>query len=180
MAGEDFGELLEGFDMLGQLVEGITRSEYAMYFLVLTVISVLFATLLRALLSKVPMFEGEGDKKVNGFGNTIAWCISLLSVMSIGWGMRDKSTEYVVTTLSGPYGGFMIFLGCITLAYCLYKGMEAYYKWVRIVFAAVPTGFLYLWFLKFSADVDYLSGYVLLCGIAFIVGFLILAFGKDD
>jgi len=180
MAGE-WTELLEGLDMLGELFEGIANSPYAMYFIVLIVFTVLFWNILRALLSKVPMFAGDGDQKVNTYGNITAWCISILAILSIGWNMRGQSVDAVVNALAGPQGVFMVMILGLVLGYSLYKGFEGYKKAVRVAIALFGSGTIYVWLLGYTQrSTGYLQMYWLLSIIAFIVGIVLHFKGRDD
>ena len=135
----------EGFEMLGRMVEAIFNSDYALYFLVLTIITILFANILRMLLSKIPMFQGGGDQTLNSYGNVTAWCIAFLAVISIGWRTKDVGVRGIVQGLAGPYGWLMVFVLAMVAGTGVYRGLEGHRKEVRMAFGLGVGMIIYTW-----------------------------------
>lgn len=175
MAGSEFDGMWDGFNVLGEFISGLFKSEntLALYFVVLLLMTVVIWSILKVILSKVPIFKGEGDATLNAPGNIIAWCISLLTIISIGWQMREKGgPEYMIEALTGPYGNIVMFAAMIILAYSTYQGMEDQDKWSRILYSFGPALAIYFWFTSYSArgmsPVAFLFAFFLL--VIFIIG----------
>jgi hypothetical protein len=122
----DIKDMSDGLAYIGEFLKQIMSDENAMLFLVLGIIALMLATLLRKLLGKIPLFEPQGDLPCNGQGTVIAWCMSLLSVLSIGWMAHTKGigTAALVTAMVGPYSMYFIMLITILGTYWVFKGCE--------------------------------------------------------
>jgi hypothetical protein len=139
MADTGYFQLAGGFDSVGKGINLLFKSSYGVYFIVLLIITLLFKNIITSVIGKVPIFEGSGDQKVNASGNAIAWCISLLAVISIGYGMRNSGPDRVVTALAGPWGIFMIGALGVFVGYSIFKmceNLSKYSRWAWTI--AVP------------------------------------------
>jgi hypothetical protein len=165
MADSGVNSLIDGFKTLGDLISGIFKNEHALFFVTLAVFLILIYTLIKAVLKKIPFFEG-GDNSVNTQGNVVAWCLALLSVISIGWGMKDKGADYMVQAIAGPFGmGLIVGLG-IAVFYGTIKTLEntslkPNAKWgVSLLLTLLITG----WFFGHAVE-----GFVGLWGLILII-----------
>jgi len=138
-------DMMEGFETLGQFIHEIFNSPYALFFVVMAVITVLFAFIFKLLLSKIPMFEGTGDKKVNSFGNVISWCLSLLAVISIGWQTKEAGVEGLINAFGGPWGTFIVVALSILAGYATYKNLESASDKVRRWASGLVGGTVFFW-----------------------------------
>ena len=84
MVEQGITSMVEGFNSIGNFIYEIIRKPYAMYFISLFFFTLLIVTIIKTALKRVPLFEGSGDSIVNPQGNIIAWCIGLLSSLSLG------------------------------------------------------------------------------------------------
>ncbi len=144
MADQGMTDLVDGFKTLGKFIHEIFKSKYALYFLVMTVCTVMCAFLFKALLSKIPMFEGSGDQKVNTYGNVISWCLALLAMASLGWQTKGE-VDALVNGLAGPWGVFMIVALSMLAGVGMYKNMESSAERVRRWAAIVVGGLVFFW-----------------------------------
>ena len=131
MADTGLGSLGEGLGQFGKLFEEVFKNEYASFFIVLIILSILFATILKRLVGKIPIFEGGGDLSVNAQGNVVSWCISLLCVLSIGWMTKDQGPSAIVGSLVGPWGYLIVIIMTMLLAYSVYNQTDNMQPWAR-------------------------------------------------
>ena len=144
------GEMVEGFHTIGEFLNKVFKDKYAMYFLVLLTLWLLLNSLLKALLKKIPMFEGDGDRPVNAQGSVVAGTISLLMVLGIAWQARKEGPEAIVTAFAGPYGYYAIVLLTMLAGYLVYKNTENLSDKTRTALTAVGASIVYF----------YLTGYI--------------------
>jgi hypothetical protein len=123
---QDITDLKDSLAYFGKFLELVMKDENAMLFLVLLIVALMLATLLRKLLGKIPIFQGEGDAPCNGQGTIIAWCMTLLTVLSIGWNAYQKKigTTALVSAMVGPYSLYFILLLSAFGTYWVYKACE--------------------------------------------------------
>jgi hypothetical protein len=122
----DITEMKDGLAYIGKFLELVMNDENAMLFVVLTILVLMLATLLRRMLGKLPLFQADGDLPCNSQGTIIAWCMSLLCVISLGWFAHEneQTTEQLVNTLIGPYSMYFIILLTVLGTYWVYKACE--------------------------------------------------------
>ncbi|MFT4303301.1 MAG: hypothetical protein ACMXYG_01940 [Candidatus Woesearchaeota archaeon] len=141
-------DLIEGIRILGEFVKGIFQNEMALFFVLLTILTIMIWNLVRILLSRVPVFKGSEQNTVNSQGNIVAWCISLLSVISIGWGFIKEpgsSVDAFISAITGPWGVLIIFATCAFLAWSIYSGMQNSDNITRLLFSLTIAGGLYFY-----------------------------------
>jgi hypothetical protein len=137
-------ELAKGFSDIGKFIKEVFESEFGLYLIVLIVITILFANILRMLLSKIPIFIGEGTNKVNSYGNVTAWCMAILGTVAIGWKTKGN-VDGLIRGLAGPYGIFLVIALATTAGYGVYKGLENFRKIVRIWLGFLVGAIIYAW-----------------------------------
>lgn len=174
---KDIKELVGGLETIGQFIRKVTESKYAMYFITLLVFMILCATLLRTIMSRVPLFKGDGDKAVNSFGNTIAWCISILATLSIGWQMRNKGVDVIVNALAGPYGVFLIMLLVGATVYGAYSASQGQPQSIRMFWGLLVGGLL-MAFLNYFAFHDSIYMWIFFVSVAIGGNIIALKHGK--
>lgn len=180
MQDNNLYQLVEGFDMLGEFLAFLFQSEQSMYFLVLVIFAVMFKYLLTGLMKKLPMFEGSGDRDLNTSGSVVAWCISLLSVMAIGWQTREMGMGAFVTAMVGPYGVFMAVVLGLMLGYGIWKNLDGYRAGVRRMWAILGGALVYFWMLGFIInDTGLLGLFIVLTLLGFAAAGLTHLFGKE-
>lgn len=146
MAVDDYSGLVEGFEMLGEFVRGVIESPDAMYFIVLLLLLLMMVSIVKRLLGKIPFFEGDGDLPVNTQGNIVAWCLSLLAILALGWSMRNQGPEAVVRTILGPYGFWATILVTVLAGYAIYANTEqAAYRATRWCFTLLGSSVVFGW-----------------------------------
>ncbi|MFT4297775.1 MAG: hypothetical protein ACMXX5_01135 [Candidatus Woesearchaeota archaeon] len=161
-------DLGDGFKILRDFVEQIIQNEHAMYVIILVVTTILFANILKMLLSKMPMF-GEGGQ-VNKYGNVTAWCIAILGVLSIGWRLRGNA-EDLITGLAGPYGILFIVAMSIYTGYGMYRVLENHAQTTRLLWGVTTGGALFIWWSSVIAGTPLRLGSII---IPFIIGLIVV------
>jgi hypothetical protein len=145
MVDQGITDMVDGFKTLGEFIHKIFESDYALYFIVLATLIIMFTYIFKMLLSKMPMFEGTGDQKVNSFGNVISWCLSLLAIISIGWQTKEAGVKGLINGFAGPWGAFIIIAISMFAGYGVYKNLENSSNRVRRWAATVVGGLIFFW-----------------------------------
>lgn len=174
---QEWDALIEAIDSLGQLVADIHKSEYAMYVLTLSILCFLLVTILKVVLKKIPIFS-EGED-VNKYGNIVAWCISLLSILGIGWNMwqqQGQTVNGIVNSLISPYGSFIIIFFTMAAAYAGYSNAKDFAKWPKIAWTLIPgiTVFFFMYGYT-SGNPELASVFLIVCAIVFVFGLIMRA-----
>lgn len=180
MANE-FADLAEGLGQFGQMFEAIFKNEYAVYFIVLFILALMINSLLKKLLSKIPIFEGDGDREVNKSGNVISWCISILCIISLGWSTKNQGPGSIVNAFAGPWGSFLIIILAFLAGYSTYKSTEncrpVVQKACSFAAAAFVISYLGSFLLGYDKSIGVTATIGADIGIAIFVGFLIIIGG---
>jgi hypothetical protein len=144
MVQKGITDLFTGLKDIATFIEKALGNKHIVYLLVLISVAILFATLLKSVLRKIPGFQGEGTDKVNGYGNITAWCMSSLAVISIGW-KAQGNIDKLIDGLAGPYGLLMIAALSIAAGYGMYNLFETKRKNVRLAVGLFTGGLLFTW-----------------------------------
>jgi hypothetical protein len=159
-----FKQLAGGLENLGSGIRAIITKEDAAFFIVMVILSILFATLYKALLKKIPLFEGSGDTPVNSSGNVVAWCLSLLSVFAIGWYTKDQGTKAVIDGIAGPFGVWVIVLMLGFLGWGVYSNLESFPTRWRFGYTIFTCILVYLVLIKGFFNGDWGLFFILIFG----------------
>ena len=141
-AQPDIDNFVNVFSTIGEFLEALFNSEYAVFGITVISLTVLFYNVFVPLIAKIPVFKGEGNNTANKYVRVVAFCLALLCSLGIFGliylnGGASNVREIVDNTL-GPFATFAgIALGLLMfgLVYFGFKDLDPSERWKRSMWA---------------------------------------------
>jgi hypothetical protein len=154
---------------IGKEIQNILRNEFAVYGILVIICIILFNSIFKLALARVPLFRGDGAEGVSKIGGTVSICLSLLLTIFLFTKLRNSVYVGFITEIDS-YMGVLLTLTAASLGFLASKkdAGEGEYRKPLIPAAII----IFLGYLVYKSDI--------LLMISLILGLgLIMAFKSD-